>query len=119
MIVASTTVVIPIPLIIGVTIYLIGVWVTLFFLGLNKFPGELIFIAMAALLWTLFWCCATIVCFGDWCEEVSQRNVHDTARRCLVFVKKFLDFATLPLMPFSFGEKVSNWRSRKDMRNVQ
>lgn len=117
MILASTTVEIPTTVIIGVAIYLIGLWVTLFFLGLNKFFGGLIFIAITALLWPLFWCCAAIVILGDWCEEVSQRNEHDTARRCLVFVKKFLDFATLPLSPFSFGRKVSDWRNRKDGHN--
>ena len=118
MILDSTTAEIPTTVIIGVAMYLIGMWVTLLFHGLNKRADERILIVTTVLLWPLFWCCAAFVRYGDWLEEVSQRNVHDTTRRCLVFVKKFLDLATLPLRPFSLGWKVSDWRSRKDGRNV-
>lgn len=118
MIVASTTVVIPIQLIIGIAIYLIGMWVTLFFIGFNRYRGEHILIVLPTLLWPVLWVAVVCVRFGDWCEEVSQRKKTDITRRCLVFVKKFLDFATLPLRPFSLGRKVSDWRSRKDVGNV-
>ena len=118
MILDSTTAEIPTTVIIGVAIYLIGIWVTLFFFGLNRCRGEHILMVLPTLLWPLFWCCAAIVSFGDWCEEVSHREKTDAARRCLVFVKKFLDLATLPLRPLSLGRKVSDWRSRKDGRNV-
>lgn len=119
MILASVIGEVPVCLIVCISVYLIGMWVTLFFHGLIKYDDERIMTFITALLWPLFLCCAAIVIFGDWCEQVSQRKKTDTARRCLVCVKKFLDFATLPLRPFSFGMKVSDWRSRKDGCNVQ
>lgn len=109
----STTFTIPTTLIVVIAVYLIGIWVSFFIFGLMNWKIEAIETVVPALVWPLFWTGACILAFGDWCEEVSMCDDRDRFKRCIAFIKRLIDYSTLPIRPFSFGKKLSELRQRK------
>lgn len=114
--VASTNVEIPTPLIVFVAVYLCGLWITSFYLGFDRYPDEPFLIVISSVFWPLFWISALVVTCGDKLEEIASRDNRDLMKRLVCGVISWIRIALLPLRPFSFGRAVSEWIANRKAR---
>lgn len=113
--IANTIVEIPISLIVFASVYLAGVWITMFAEGISEFPDDNCLIVISALLWPMFW---VVVAVDNGVEKINEvlngENSH--AKTIMLFLGRVVSLTVLPFRPFMLGSKLSAWRKARIKR---
>lgn len=114
--VASTNVEIPTSLIVFVSVYLCGLWITSFYLGFNRFTDKPHIVVTLSVLWPLFWISVLVVTCRDKLEEIISNDNRVRMKRLVCCVISWIRITLLPLSPFAFGRAVSDWIANRKAR---
>jgi hypothetical protein len=108
---AATIIQIPMPVIVCITVYLAGIWLTMLYIGIAGYSDDNACIVASSLLWPMFLLFNVVMSLVDWLDMAVQGCHGARAQMIVRRINSALHYASLPFRPYRLGRELSEWWS--------